>query len=263
VANLALRPLAGTVVNLSKPLHRYGVTLNLTKEVVAYALESTTVLPPGTGRTITGGFLPPQEGKGREAGLKVAAFGGRVSATVSVFKQELTNQSVFAGVDANGISYAAPIGSTTQKGWDMDLSLKPLPNWQIIGTFFHGEVYDQTGNPVANTYDQSLSLFTRYDFVDGPLKNFALGGGVARISGRKVTSAGIVFPAGMTAPALIDVEPGTWVDLFVNYRLDRHWSFRVACANVLDEAYAMGAQTAYFVDPSPPRTFTFATMYKF
>lgn len=263
VANLGVRPLAGTVITVSKPLHRYGATFNITKDIVVYALESTTVLAPGTARTITGGFLPPQEGKGQEVGLKTSLLNGRISSTFSVFKQELTNQSVFAGVDANGVSYAAPIGSTTQKGWDMDISLKLTDAWQVIGTYFDGEVYDQNNAAVANTYGRSMSLFSRYDFKGGALDGFAFGGGFVRISDRKVTSAGIVFPVGQTAPALITMEPGNWVDLFASYRLNRNWSFRLACANVLDEAYAMGAQTAYFVDPSPPRTFTFQTSYKF
>ena len=33
--------------------------------------------------------------------------------------------------------------------------------------------------------------------------------------------------------------------------------------NVHDEAYALGAQNAYFVDPSPPRTVSLSVIYKF
>lgn len=260
-ANIAIRPATTTVTTLSETLHRYGAVLNITKEVALYALESTTVLPPGTGRLQNGGFLPPQEGEGRELGVKTSFFDGRISSTFSVFKIELTNQAVFAGIDASGISYFVPIGSTTQEGWDADLAVKPLVNWQIVGTFFDGKVEDQNGGPVANTYKQMFSVFTRYDFLNG-LKGLSIGGGVTRISGRLLNNQGVIFPPGQSKP-FIELEPGTLVNAFVSYKHGKHWTFRAAVDNLLDEAYAVGAQGPNFVDPSPPRTLSLAATYKF
>lgn len=259
--NIALRPATTTVTTLAETPHRYGVVFNVTREVALYGLESTTVLPPGTGRLQNGGFLPPQEGDGREVGVKTSFLEGRISSTLSVFKIELTNQAVFAGIDAGGISYFVPIGSTKQEGWDADVAVKPLVNWQIVGTFFDGKVKDQTGGPVANTYRRMVSLFTRYDFLAG-LKGVAIGGGVTRTSGRLVNNQGVIFPPGQAKP-FIELEPGTLVNAFVSYKFDRHWTFRLSADNLLDEAYAAGAQGPNFVDPSPPRTFSAAATYKF
>jgi outer membrane receptor protein involved in Fe transport len=107
-----------------------------------------------------------------------------------------------------------------------------------------------------------LSFFGRYSFRPGALRGLTLGGGVSRISERTVSSSN--YNTGITpAPALLFLKPGTNVSVFATYKIDSHWSVRANVENLLDEAYAAGAQTAYFVDPSPPRTVSASVTYKF
>ena len=53
------------------------------------------------------------------------------------------------------------------------------------------------------------------------------------------------------------------LNLFGTYRINSHWTVRGNIDNLLDEAYALGAQNAYFVDPSPPRTVSLSVIYRF
>jgi len=260
VGNIATNPPA-VVTDGDEILHRYGVVFNLTKDLVVYAMESTTFSPQNS-RDINFNVLPSQIGTGQEVGVKTAFLDGRISSTFSVFKLELTNQGFFAGVRPDGTNYFQPIGSTTQKGFDGDVAITPIPGFQFVGAFFDGTVEDQAGKRTPNSYERSLSLFGRYEFLDGPAKGLSFGGGIARISGRSVSTSNYTV-ATVPKPALFILEPGNLVNVFVNYRFNPRWSGRVGVDNVLDEAYAVGAQAAHFVDPSPPRTFTFAISGKF
>ncbi|MEO7599645.1 MAG: TonB-dependent receptor plug domain-containing protein, partial [Opitutus sp.] len=251
----------GIPVNGSDNLHRYGAVFNITKEAVIYAMESTTFAPTSA-RDVNLNILPSAVGKGQEVGFKTAFFDGRISSTFSIYKLELTNQSFFAGVRPDGISYLAPIGSTSQKGYDFDLAYSPVPGLQFIGTYYHGKVKDQAGNDVANSYTGQVSLVGRYEVQSGSMKGFSFGAGYVRISGRKLATGAYV--TGITPnPAFIVPEPGDLVNIFASYKINNHWFVRGNVDNALDEAYALGAQNAYFVDPSPPRTISLSATYRF
>ena len=50
---------------------------------------------------------------------------------------------------------------------------------------------------------------------------------------------------------------------FASYKLNRNWTVRLNIENLLDKAFALGAQTPIYVDPSPPRTFQLSAVYTF
>lgn len=85
--------------------------------------------------------------------------------------------------------------------------------------------------------------------------------GFSRISGRLAAIGAYVTGVAGQAP-LIEMEPGNLMNVFGTYRLNDTWTVRGNIDNVLDEAYALGAQNAYFVDPSPPRTVSLSVIYK-
>lgn len=261
--NIAIRPAVAQIVKSYEPLHRLGVVWHVTKEIGLYAMDANTSLPPTTSVLQDGSVVPPASGKGKEAGVKLNFWDGKISATIAAFKLETTGLTVFGGVLPSGVTYVLPIGFVTQKGYDGDLALKLTDNWQLVGTFYSGTVKDQAGAPVDDSYKGSWSLFTRYDFRNGPTKGLSIGGGASRITGRVVSSAGITFPTGMVKPAFINVEPATLVGTFVNYEVNRNLGFRLQVDNVLDKTYAVGINAAYLIDPSLPRSFTFSAKYKF
>ncbi len=270
VPNILTRNTAGgtRIVQFDENLHRYGVVFNPIKDVALYVLDSTTFAPQGNSNTrdVNGILLPAQVGKGQEFGLKTSLFGGRLSTTLSYFDIELTNVAVLQG----GLSpitqqpFFAAAGVQYQKGWDGNISWAPIPEWQIIATAYRGTVEDQTGAKVNNTYDSLYSFFTRYEFNEGALKGVSIGGGASKTGGNYFSTQGAsyIYPTGVT-PAPIVLESVWNMNMFVGYVVNKNWTVRVNIENVLDKAFAMGAQTPLFVDPSPPRTFTFAATYKF
>ena len=263
------RALAGgtRIVNFDETLHRYGVVVNATKDIAFFALDSTTFAPQGNSNTrdINGVLLPAQVGKGREIGMKTALFEGKLSATISYYKMELTNVAILQGgvSPVTGIAYFIASGLQKQKGWDGTIAYAPVPEWQILVTGYKGTVKDQTGATVNNTYSSLYSFFTRYDFITGSMKGVSVGGGASKTGGNIFTSlGGYTFPTG-EAPHPITLESVWNASMFVSYKYDKHWTFRLNVENVLDKAFALGAQTPLFVDPSPPRTFQISSSYKF
>jgi iron complex outermembrane receptor protein len=253
-------PTASTFRKDAGNLHRYGLVGYVTKEISIYALESTVLQPNTFGKLADGSLLPNQIGKGQEVGIKTALFGGRVSGTLSFFDIELSNQTSFGGVLPSGENYFNLIGSTLQKGWDMDIEVKLLPNWQVVGTYFNGDNKTATGAPVSLSYESSWSVFTRYDFVTDGLKGLSIGGGATSKGGWIVGSGGLTLP---TPKAFIEMKDPTVVNAFINYAVNRHWSVRVNVENVMDKVFPAGLQAAWLIDPSNPRTFAFSSTYKF
>ncbi len=126
-----------------------------------------------------------------------------------------------------------------------------------------GAFATQTGAKVNNTYDNLYSFFTRYEFREGSVKGLSIGGGASKTGGNYfATPGGYIFPTGVT-PAPITLESVWNMNLFASYVVNKNWTVRVNVENVLDKAFALGAQTPIYVDPSPPRTFTFGATYKF
>ena len=275
----------GIPVQGKKTLHRYGAIFNLTKDLAAYAMESTTFSPTSS-RDINLNFLPASEGKAQEVGLKTNFFGGHLSSTIAVFKIDLTNQSFNAGVRPDGISYFAPIGSTTQKGFDIDLAYSPIAGLQFVGAYYHGKVRAYRGDVnylpgvdgdnVPNSYSGQYSLVGRYEFQRGNLKGLNVGAGFTSLIGRAL-APGVYVGAPTAVPmgtltttgatinntAVIKVETSHELNLFASYKLNQHWTFRVNIENALDEDYVLGGQGALFIDPSLPRSFSFSSTYKF
>ena len=255
------------IVNYEETLHRYGGVFNLTKDIALYALKSTTFSPQGNSNTrdINGILLPAQDGDGKEFGIKTALFNGKLSATISYFDMDLTNVAVLqSGLSPiTGVAYFLPTGVQTQKGWDGSIAWAPIPEWQILVTGYSGTVKDQNGATLNNTYKNLWSFFTRYDFTSGSLKGVSIGGGGSRTGGNYFGPQSAYITANGTALQSVTLEAVWNMNLFVSYKYDRNWTFRLNVENLLDKAFALGAQSPLFVDPSPPRTFQLSSTYKF
>ncbi len=250
-----------TSVRLFSWPYTLSVSLKVIESISLYASESHT-----SGRQfqrdINGNQLPDQTTVGRDVGLKFQFRQGQITAYVAAFDTETTNQAVFGGITPGGVSYSIPVGTTRLKGWEGDITAAITDHWQILVTGFKGETKDINGRPLANSYTGSWSLFTRYDFSQPALKGLSIGGGGSRVDGRIVARSGVTFPVGQTPPTFITLDPAILVNAFVGYRY-KQWTFRLNVENVLDKAFPMGAQNAWIVDPSTPRTFSFSTTMRF
>ncbi len=264
VTDWAVLPWNATFESVSQWNHRLAAVIHLGPSVSIYALDSTTFTPPATGLFLENGELPPNQlGTGTELGLKWNFLGGKISGESAWFKEVLTNGlNSTAGTLPNGALYAAVIGSVTLEGVDGDASFTIVPGWQLIGSWYAGHQVDPFNQPVPGSYNNFWAAYTRYDFPKNePLAGITTGGGVSRLGGRWQSTGGLTYSGYL--PAIEKVEVGTLVNGFVQYQFNKHWDFRVVCDNILDQHYPVAVETAFIIDPSPGRIFSFETAYKY
>jgi iron complex outermembrane receptor protein len=242
--------------------YRVASTFAVSDALPVYLTRAEVYSVNNSRRDLKGDLLPNPTTTSDEGGVKFSFLGGRLTSTLAYFRIVDTNVAVFAGVDPSGLSYFAPVGTTERKGWDFDISAAITANWQIVATSFRGTNRTVTGAPFANSYKGSWSVVSRYEFKDGSLKGLNIGGGASTIIGRLVGSGGIVFPVGQTAPTNFELESDVLANVFATYTR-KNWTFRLNVENLLDKVMPMGAQAAWVVDPSLPRTVSLATTYRF
>jgi iron complex outermembrane recepter protein len=198
----------------------------------------------GQGATYRDGRpFPAVEGEVTEAGVKTSLMGGRISTTLAVFELEVSNLPI---PDFANPGFSLPAGVQRNRGVELDIAVRPLPNWSVVGSFYRGNIKGVDGRRMPNSVNESYSLLTRYDFTDGTLRGANVGASL--------------FHSG-------DRSGGPWPsytvhNLFAGYTWDR-WSLMVNVDNVADRFYSGGGWGAFYVDIAPPRTFKGTLTYRF
>jgi iron complex outermembrane receptor protein len=259
----------------SQFLHRFGILVHVVKDVVLYAMTSNT-FSPNSAVDYFNNRLPVVKGLGSEVGMKTAFMDGRISSTLSFYHEALTNQATSGvGTNVQGAGYLIPIGSTTEQGFDGDITAELLPGWALIATFYKGTVTTGLTNSIkiGDTYDNSWSLFTRYDFKSSPLKDnrfwhgLGVGGGISRIGSYWQVSTGDIslpgYAVGAAPFAAIKQHEGSLVDCFADYRVSKHWELRLNIVNLLNLNFAESGQGAGDIDPAPPFTVSGEVEFRF
>lgn len=187
-----------------------------------------------------GSTLPPERGKGLEAGAKLD-LNEKFSGTVSWFTIDKTNL-------ARAIPNTLPqqweaSGLQRSKGVDMDFFYAVTPDWQVMANAtFLDAYYVNDGNPaligtkIPSVPDWAWAAWTKYTFSSGPLKGFSIGGGA--VSRDKSYPAGEAYPA-LIAPSFVRF------DLLLGYETKfagHEWDFSVKVNNLFDKVYMDGSR---------------------
>ena len=258
----------------TRDLHRYGVVLNITKNIALYGVESTMVVfLNSTSRQENGDFIPPRDGQMREAGIKAQLFDNRVTVTSGIYNTYYKNWAVSrTGGITPGFTYNVfdLIRDSYIKGWDVSLAARPVPGWQLMVNYAEQDPRIQVTNTrLPSSFRGSWGVFTSYQFAAEPLKKFRVGGGANRILDRLTGGSQLILPTGQAASAVpgssasLRLKDGTMTTGFVEYQLNRRWHFKLNVNNVLDETFVVGAQHAAAIDPSQPRTFSLIATVRF
>ena len=218
-----------------------------------------------------GQFLPPQEGKQKEAGLKTEWLDGRLSASVSHFEVVQLNNAVNIFPQTTPPSNVLVPG-TVSRGWDGDFTLALGRHVDVIGSFawmhahvalptpwnlapqpYDGKIYRDL--PVNNVSQHNFAVWTRYKFTEAPLKGLAVGVGVSYLAKRAITdNANTIF---------YGYIPGrTLVDAVVNYETGR-CKYQVNVDNVLDRNYLYASRSNQVIIPGSPTNVRASVTVKF
>jgi iron complex outermembrane receptor protein len=154
--------------------------------ISAYALSSSSYTPTN-GRDAYNRTLAPQIGDGYEFGFKTSALDGRISGSVSYYNTDITNRPESdpnPPADATNPNPMRTSGEIRSKGYDLDLLISPVPNWDtklslnLSDALTIASVQGNTlGQRPLNSAKESWTVFSRYTFRNTWAKGFYLGGG--------------------------------------------------------------------------------------
>lgn len=159
-----------------------------------YSYSTSFIAPSPTAQAADGSNpFQPTTSHQNEAGVKASLFDGRVTSTVALFDIQKTNTLAVAACNA-GVpgTCSVQVGGERSKGYEWEIDAQPLENWHVLFGLAHAnaKVAKSNGNsttPIADTRLtnaplNSAHIWSRYDFAEGPLKNFGVGLGVTYAS---------------------------------------------------------------------------------
>lgn len=233
-------PQAGIVYRLSDPLSLYA----------SYGEGYRA----NVGTDAAGVIFEPETTRSMEAGIKLAAFGGRLNGTIAVF--EMNKRNVLAS-DTNNPGFSVAIGEARSRGVEVDLNGKLPGGFDLLLSYAYvdaearSNVLDPNfsfqvhpGDRLINIPDHTLNLQLARDVtIAGRKARF--GGGVQYVGERSgETGTRFTLPAHTLARAFGEVALTDRVQLFgtVSNLFDVHW-------------YA-NSYSPLWVQPGAPRTAT-------
>lgn len=227
----------------------------------SFYLSYTDIFNPQTERDRNGNFLDPLVGKSYEAGLKSEYFGGDLNTQLTVFRIKQDN---LAQPDGNNLvpgtinqAYYAAQGATST-GFEIDVSGRITPGWNVSAGFTHFSAHDATGQDVNTRHPRTiLRLFTSYR-PSGDWNKLMVGGGV---NWEAVSYMMVTNPLG----AEERVQQGAYalVSLMARYDFNKHLSAQLNINNLFDKKYysqiGFYSQLAY----GAPRNALLTLKYRF
>lgn len=211
--------------------------------------------------------LPPETGEIHEIGVK-AELNDKLLLSAAAYDITTQGNPLFipgsecptAATDLNSV--AIPGNGQESQGFEIDLIGNITPAWNIIVGYAYTDAVtfqdDNTALRNASVPEHSASLFTTYDFFDGPLQGFGIGGGFSYLGERdgteeSVASDRIVFDEQFRANAAMYYRANDWLTLQLN--IDNITDEE----NPISQLETVEFQNMYLA----PRTFTFRASVKY
>ncbi len=222
------------------------------------------LLPSGAGNQVTiSEPALPTTGSGYEVGIKTDFLDGRVSSTISLFHLERENRVLRFRQTAPDGSFPTLTSQGTvdqSEGIEIELTWSPMNNWQVYATLSLMDIkttkalfpaiavyadpaqqaaytaaYNEAKGLILNAVPEGsaerlASLWTRYSFTSGGLKDWWIGAGFVHTGDK----------AQRTANPTLFLPASTIYDLTVgcDWKMGKQkWSGTLAWKNVLDTEY--------------------------
>lgn len=236
----------------AKNVPQVGALFKVTRGVSVFASYSESFLANTSMLRVNNVYTTPAEpsvGEGVEGGIKVELFEGRVSGTVSAYRLKATPTgiiSVTSGVDSTGTTLFTDVqgGSQLSQGVEVELLFAPVDGLQVmVGYSQCDAIYEKhptnaalDGTRLVGTPDQTFSVWSKYTFQSGALKDVTVGGGFNYVGDMTYVgnNPSVLLPAYTT----VDLTAGYTFPAF-----GRKWTADVSVKNALDERYYPSAST--------------------
>ncbi len=235
---------SGAVDRQTAGPYTLGVVFDVTEQFSLYAQQGQSFRNQ-FGELRNGDAVPPTFGEIKEVGVKFDLLGGKLNGWVSYFDQERNNISRRITIPDDPDTpedefelFNEASGLEGSKGVDYTVFYNPTENTQIMlnGAHFDGEVLsnnqnpDQVGLDLANSPENSVSVWASHSLSEGSLKGLTFGLGYRYSEGTTVDTR-------FNRRFLI-TDDITTVDLLLKYETEiqgRATTFSLKVDNLLDE----------------------------
>jgi iron complex outermembrane receptor protein len=199
LVNAATTNSVGGKATVSKTTPQAGVGFKVLPDLLVYGSYSQSFVQSQAFLQVNsqpGVAAKPTTSEGYELGVKTDLFGGRVSSTVALYQIEQKDRVLrFNTFSPTGATLTNELQGTLDRsrGIEAEVTYSPIDNWQIYASAAEDDVRVKNVPPGLEVYlgehpegtvKTLANLWTRYTFVNDPVKGLWVGGGV-NYTGRK------------------------------------------------------------------------------
>jgi iron complex outermembrane receptor protein len=256
----------------------FALVFNATKQLALYGSYATSFNPVDpTLENAAGirGAFDPVLGENYEFGAKYDLLNRRASATLSFFKNEVSNALVQTGiteVNKNGNRFYVEAGTRRSKGVELTGDYQLRPNWFVSGSVSYTDaIYTGAGPASAastlaipgsraeKTPRWAWNATTRYERSEGKLAG--LSGSLSLLwQDQRLGSNGART---VSAPDPLLLPAFTRLDAAIGYRLNEHWDWALNFDNLTDQKIFVNATVGSAIEIATPRALTMRVGYRF
>lgn len=240
-------PRLGLTYTLNSNINLYGTY------VKGYNPQTASVLS----NPDAGGPFDPLESNMIEIGGKSSWFKENLIVTMSLYKIQQKN-TLYTANDASNIDLMRQIGEEESKGIEIDLNGRISRQWSISAAYTYNEAHI-TDSPIAteigrqkpNTPKQQGNIWTRYNFIDGALKDFGVGWGTNFVTTRNVS-----LNVTQTLPGYVLMNAALY------YNINK-FKIQLNANNLANKTHWVGGYDYIRLFPGAPRNWMLTLGYSF
>ncbi len=228
----------------------FGLLWQITENVGLYGNVLRSFVPQ-TQLLSSGGIAPPSKGRSFEVGLKLSALDDRLTGSVSVFRNAVTNQTFS---DPNNPGFFLLSSGSVSRGIELDLTGRILPGWNIISSYTYTSMVDKSSSDGIGALPRHVaSLWTTYDLQGESFRGWGGGVGIWARSNYVASSSG---------GARYRLPGQARTDASIYYHTKR-WGATLGVKNVFNRTLYGEHASTDFVEIAPTRLFYLTANYNF
>lgn len=231
-----------------------GLVYELTPQVSLYTSYSDIFIAQDYEKA-GGGTLEPRVGKQYEVGIKASLLDEVLSAQLAAFRIRDENRPF---EDPNDPNYYIAAGEVESRGWELEITGRPLPGWDVSTGYTHLKTRYLSDDSNVGLFSHSspkhnFKLWSHYRFQDGLLKGLALGGGIQATS--SYGSDRFASDREQSGYALVSAV--------ASYALNEHATLALNGGNLTDRKYYVSLGNNTYNTYGEPRNFTLSLRLKY
>ena len=234
---------------------KFGLVYELVKNRLSLFGNYQNGFTNETGTDYQGKSFKPEQANQWEGGVKLNAFGGRISGTLSYYDIQVDD---VIRTDPDHPNFSIQNGTQRSRGVEANLVANPFPGFNIIAGYAHNEgKYTkadpdvQGRRPGSSGPADMANFWVSYRIATGAVKGLGAGAG-SNYAGKNVILSS-VSQGEFTAPAYTTFKASVFYDR-PRYRLS------VNADNLTNQKYWIGWTT---VNPQPLRSIYASATFKF